>query len=105
MKPKVFSERHEKALRDKKLRLSFRQELRKSLIRLFWRYSVWSGWNNEDNLTVDAVVSAILDRRGWDALQWWDGKKFIQANSFEDFIQRGRHVPGTIYIGSYELHL
>ena len=89
MKTKVFSERHAKALREKKLRFSLRQELRKSLHRLLYRYSVWGGWDNEDNLTMDAVTSAILDRRGWDSLQGWDGKKMNKSDSFEDFIERG----------------
>lgn len=89
MKPKVFSERHEKALREKRLRFSLRQELRKSLFRLFYRYSVWGGWNNEENLTMDVVTSAILDRRGWDSLQWWDGKRMNKSESFNDFIERG----------------
>uniref|UniRef100_A0A7C4AQW7 DUF7014 domain-containing protein n=1 Tax=Desulfomonile tiedjei TaxID=2358 RepID=A0A7C4AQW7_9BACT len=98
MKPKVFSERHEKALREKKLRISFRQELRKSLLRLLWRYSIWGGWNNEENLTVDAVTNAILDRRGWDALQRWDGKQMVKADGFVDFIERGtpHHVLDAI---------
>lgn len=98
MKPKVFSERHEKALREKKIRLSFRQELRKSLVRLLWRYSVWGGWNNEENLTLEAVTNALLDRRGWDALQRWDGKQMVKADCFVDFIERGtpHHVLDAI---------
>lgn len=98
MKRKVFSERHDKALREKKIRLSFRKELRKSLLRLLTKYSTWGGWGNEENFTVYAVTEAILDRRGWDALQWWDGKKWVKAESFEDFIERGtpHHILDTI---------
>ncbi len=89
MKSKVFSERHEKALREKKIRLSFRRELRISILRLLKRYSDWGGWNDEKNLTIEAVTNELLDRRGWETLQRWDGKQMVEADNFEDFMKRG----------------
>ena len=98
MKPKVFSERHEKALREKKIKLSLRQELRGSLQRLLGRYSTWGGWNNEENITVDATVTEMLDRRGWEELQWWDGKLMRPVSNFNEFIEKGtpHHVLDAI---------
>lgn len=100
MKGKVFSERHEKALREKRIKLSLRQELRKSLLRLLNRYSVLGGWNNEENLTFEAVSAAILDRRGWETLQWWDGKRMSPVCNFDEFIEKGapHHVLDAIEI-------
>lgn len=89
MEAKLFSERHEKALRDKNIRLSLRTDLRRSLYRLMLRYSVWGGWDNADNLTCDAVTNTMLDRRGWMSLLWWNGEAMVPADSFEDFIMRG----------------
>ena len=102
MREKVFSERHEKALREKRIKLRISQELRRSLMRLFSRYSVWGGWNNEDNLTFLAVSSALLDRRGWKMLQWWDGKQMRAASNFEEFVEKG--VPHHI-LDAIELFL
>lgn len=96
MKRKVFSERHERALREKRVRLSFRQELRTSIYRLLMRFSEWSEWSGYE--TIDAVTSALLDRRGWKTLQRWDGKEMVEASSFEEFVERGtpHHVLDAI---------
>ena len=98
MEPKLFSERHEKALRDRKLRLSLRVELRRSIYRLMMRYSVCGRWNNEDNLTCDAVATEMLDRRGWKSLLWWNGKTMEPAEDLQDFIEKGtpHHVLDAI---------
>jgi len=98
MKSKVFSERHEKALREKKIRFGLRVELRRSLFSLLRRYSIWGGWNNEENITEDAVITNILDRRGWRSLQRWDGTNMVSAANFEEFIERGtpHHVIDTV---------
>jgi len=95
---KLFSERHEKALRDKKIRLTLRVDLRRSIHRLMMRYSIWGGWDNEENRTCDAVVREICDRRGWKSLLWWNGEAMIPTDGFEDFIERGtpHHVLDTI---------
>ena len=94
MTAKLFSERHDKALRDKRLRLALRLDLRRSIYRLMDRYSTWGGWDNVDNLTCDAVVQSFLDRRGWKSMQWWDGKQMQPAASFEEFLEKG--VPSHI---------
>jgi len=98
MKQKVFSERHDKALRQKKIRLSLRMELRRSIFSLFRRYSTWGGWDNEDNITCDSVISDILSRRGWRSLQWWDGSNMKPAKDFEEFVEKGtpHHIIDTI---------
>jgi hypothetical protein len=75
-----------------------RLDLRRSLLRLFNRYSVRGGWNNEDNLTFEAVSAALLDRRGWEMLQWWDGKEMKPTHDFDEFIEKGapHHVLDAI---------
>jgi hypothetical protein len=105
MKERLFSERHEKALRSKRLKISLRQELRRSLQRLFNRYSVWGGWDNEENFTCQAVASALLDRRGWQTLLWWDGKEMQPASNFDDFIEKGtpHHILDAIELFRQEL--
>jgi hypothetical protein len=89
MESKLFSERHDKAIREKRLKIPLRHELRRSLYRLMDRYSVRSGWDGEDNMTFDSVQSNILERRGWESLLWWDGKKMQPAGSFYEFIEKG----------------
>lgn len=100
MHGKVFSERHDKALREKRLKITLRLDLRHSIFRLMDRYSARSGWDNVDNLTCDAVIQSILDRRGWKSLQWWDGKQMQPASNFEEFLERGvpSHVLDAIEI-------
>ncbi len=98
MKAKVFSERHDRALREKKIRLSLRVELRRSIYSLLMRYSTWGGWDNEENFTRDNVVSGIISRRGWRSLQYWDGKNMTPAETFEEFIEKGtpHHILDTL---------
>lgn len=105
MKERLFSERHEKALRSKRIKISLRQELRRSLQRLFNRYSVWGGWDNEENFTCQAVASALLDRRGWQTLLRWDGKEMQPASNFDDFIEKGtpHHILDAIELFRQEL--
>ncbi|MCX5867700.1 MAG: hypothetical protein NT009_09555 [Proteobacteria bacterium] len=88
MKPKVFSERHEKAILEKRLKISMRIELRKSILRMMDNYSSWDS-NNGENMSLNYVEHSMLDRRGWDKLQWWNGEKFISAQSFSEFIVKG----------------
>ncbi len=102
MKSKVFSERHGKALKEKKIQISLRQELRKSLVHLFHQYSQW----DYDNEKINTVSSAILSRRGWDFLQRWDGKQMTQVENFEDFIEHGtpHHVLDAIELFIEQIH-
>jgi hypothetical protein len=102
MKSKTFSERHDKAIRDKRIKLTLRQELRRSFLRLLVRYSTIGGWNNEENFTFDAVISEMLDRRGWPHMLWWDGKKMQPADNFGDFIEKG--IPSYV-LDAIELFL
>jgi len=104
MKAKVFSERHDKALRAKRIKVSLRQELRRSLYRLLDRYSTWETWS-EENQTLGVVLSAMLDRRGWRQLQWWDGEKMKPAQNWEEFINKGapHHVLDAIELFFDEL--
>jgi hypothetical protein len=105
MKETLFSERHEKALRNKLFKISLRMDLRRSLLRLFNRYSVWGGWSNEENLTCEAIASTILDRRGWQTLLWWDGKAMQTVSDFKEFIEKGtpHHVLDAIELFQQEL--
>lgn len=98
MKNKLFSERHERAIFDKKIRIGLRVDLRNSLLRLLRRYSTYGGYDNEDNFSFEIVSSEILDRRGWRTLQWWDGSKFCEADGFQEFIEKGtpHHVLDSI---------
>jgi hypothetical protein len=105
MKETLFSERHDKALRNKLIKISLRMELRRSLLRLFNRYSVWGGYGNEENFSFQKVASAFLDRRGWQILQWWNGKAMQPASDFNDFIEKGtpHHVLDAIELFKQEL--
>ena len=94
MQGKLFSERHARALREKRLKIGLKTDLRRSLYRLMQRYSEWGGWDNVDNLTVDAVVQRLLDRHGWSCLLRWDGKAMQPVEGFEDFVIHG--VPSHV---------
>jgi len=106
MKDRVFSERHEKALRSKRIKLSLRLEFRRSLLRLFQSYSGWNDWLGEYEIC-EAVAKAILDRRGWQALQYWNGAGMVSVNHFSEFIEKGtpHHVIDAIELFVDELEL
>jgi hypothetical protein len=71
------------------------------------RYSTWGGWDNEDNITRDNVISAIISRRGWRSLQYWDGKNMTSADNFEEFIEKGtpHHLLDTLELYMDELEI
>jgi hypothetical protein len=84
-----FSKRHAEALREKKLTVSFAKSLRTSIVRILNKFSVWGGWNGEENLTFDGAVASLLTFYGKEQLEAFDDKDQRVPTYFEGFIKGG----------------
>lgn len=84
-----FSKRHADALREKKLSVSFSKSLRTSIVRILNRFSVWGGWNDQENVSFDEAVSALLTFYGKERLEAFDDKDNRVVAQFEGFIRGG----------------
>ena len=67
-----FSKRHQDALIEKKLHVSFPIECRRSMERILRKYSDWGGWDNVDNLTFEGATEDLLTFYGQDKLRAFD---------------------------------
>jgi hypothetical protein len=84
-----FSKRHADALRKKKLTVSFTKPLRTSIVKILSRFSIWGGWNEEENLTFDRAVASLLTFYGKEQLEAFDDKDKRVPTYFEGFVKGG----------------
>lgn len=84
-----FSKRHADALREKKLAVSFTKSLRTSIVRILNRFSVWGGWNDQENYTFDGAVASLLTFYGKEQLEAFDDKDKRAPTYFEGFVKGG----------------
>ncbi len=84
-----FSKRHADALREKKLTPSFTKPLRTSIVRILAKFSVWGGWNEQDNFTFDSAVASLLTFYGKEHLEAFSDKDKRVQTYFEGFVKGG----------------
>lgn len=84
-----FSKRHEEALWEKKISVSFSKAIRISIVRILSRFSDWGGWNNEENLTFDGATTSLLTFYGKERLEAFDDKDNRVQVYFDDFVKGG----------------
>ncbi len=76
-----FSKRHEEALFDKKLKVSFPISCRVSIHRILAEYSNWGGFDNEENLTFDNAEEDLKTFYGVTELRAFDdNNKYVSAS-------------------------
>ena len=69
-----FTKRHQFAIENKTLPLSFNSRLRTSLLRVLERHSEWGGWDNADNFTFEGVEGTLKTFYGLSGLLAYNDK-------------------------------
>jgi hypothetical protein len=84
----VFSQRHENALKEKKLKVSLSTKLRQKIIYCMVNHNQWYGWNNQDSILYDSLFGKLLETYGRTDLRGYIHDSLEPVQHIEDFIKR-----------------
>lgn len=84
-----FSKRHAVALKSKEIRPYLPQKLRVAIRRTLSGFSTWGGYDNEENITFDEVVSELMTYYGEEHLYAYNKKGELVPSSLDGVIESG----------------
>ncbi len=99
-----FSKRHEDALANEELRVSFNTRCRFAVKRVLEQYSDWGGWDNADNWTFDGAEQDLITFYGEPTLKAYDDDDRFGQASISQVILSGRpaHLLDVIEVWFYQ---
>lgn len=84
----IFSQRHEQAINNKKLRISLSVKLRQKIVYCMHNHNKWYGWNNENSIFYDDLKQKLLESYGATELRGYIGDSLQKVTDIEDFIKK-----------------
>lgn len=100
-----FSKRHEEAIANEELRISFNTKCRFAVERVLEQHSDWGGWDNADNLTFEGVRNDLITFYGESSLKAFNSEgKYGPASTISQVILSGRpaHVLDIVEAWFYQ---
>jgi len=83
----LFSQRHEQAINEKKLKISLPAKLRQKIIYCMRNHDHWYGWNEENSIFYDDLKQKLLESYGVSELRAYIDDSLEEVTHIEDFIK------------------
>ena len=84
-----FSKRHENALANEELRVSFNARCRFAIERVLQRHCDWGGWDDSENLTFDGATEDLITFYGEPTLKAFNAEGRFDKASISQVILKG----------------